>query len=93
MCKQAAIESCPVDCIHWTTRTELPALEYMTQKMSQRVNVGAMMGGAGGHIADVFHAAERFVKSRAKRCGLFVSVCGGRAQGMGFVGNSNLQLA
>lgn len=60
--------SCPVDCIHWVRRDELPSLEYMTQKMSQRVDVGTMMGGAGGSVNDVFSAAERFIKSRGKRC-------------------------
>ncbi|KAK9802827.1 hypothetical protein WJX73_003578 [Symbiochloris irregularis] len=62
-----AIMSCPVDCIHWVRRDELPSLEYMTQKMSQRVDVGTMMGGAGGAGNDVFNAADRFIKSRGKR--------------------------
>lgn len=64
---QAAIQSCPVDCIHWTTQSQLASLEYMTRKKSARVNVGAMMGGAGGPVHDVFSAAERFVKARGKR--------------------------
>lgn len=68
-CMQDAILSCPVDCIHWVRRDELPSLEYMTQKMSQRVDVGTMMGGAGGSVNDVFSAADRFIKSRGKRCG------------------------
>lgn len=63
----AAIQSCPVDCIHWTTQSQLASLEYMTRKKSARVNVGAMMGGAGGPVHDVFSAAERFVKARGKR--------------------------
>lgn len=30
---QTAIDSCPVDCIHWVDRSELPALEYVCQKI------------------------------------------------------------
>lgn len=28
---QAAIDSCPVDCIHWVDKDKLPALEYVMQ--------------------------------------------------------------
>lgn len=28
---QAAIEACPVSCIHWVTKDDLPALEFVTQ--------------------------------------------------------------
>lgn len=31
-----AIMSCPVDCIHWVDRSELPALEHVCQKMQVR---------------------------------------------------------
>lgn len=33
---QTAIDSCPVDCIHWVDRSELPALEYVCQKQQVR---------------------------------------------------------
>ena len=28
-----AVQSCPVDCIHWVERSELPALEYVCQNV------------------------------------------------------------
>jgi len=62
---QAAIDSCPVSCIHWVEKEELPALEYVMQKMD-RVNVSAMMG-QGTAVGDVFDAAQRFVKDRRER--------------------------
>lgn len=31
-----AIQSCPVDCIHWVDRSELPALEYVCQTKQVR---------------------------------------------------------
>lgn len=43
---QAAIDSCPVSCIHWVQKEELAALEWVMQvHMTSRVNVGAMMCG------------------------------------------------
>lgn len=30
---QTAIDSCPVDCIHWVEKSELPALEHVCQKV------------------------------------------------------------
>jgi len=43
---QAAIDSCPVSCIHWVQKEELAALEWVMQVyMTSRVNVGAMMCG------------------------------------------------
>uniref|UniRef100_A0A061SBI6 Chloroplast-like protein n=1 Tax=Tetraselmis sp. GSL018 TaxID=582737 RepID=A0A061SBI6_9CHLO len=58
-------DSCPVSCIHWVEKEELPALEYVMQKMD-RVNVSAMMG-QGTAVGDVFDAAQRFVKDRRER--------------------------
>lgn len=34
---QTAIDSCPVDCIHWVERSELPALEYVCQNKQVRL--------------------------------------------------------
>lgn len=43
---QAAIESCPVNCIHWVDKEQLPMLEYVMQKrltqVRQRVLVWLM---------------------------------------------------
>lgn len=60
---QDAIASCPVDCIHWVEKDQLPSLEYVMRNKVQVTDVGTMMGGAG-HVADVFAAAARFLKKR-----------------------------
>uniref|UniRef100_A0A7S3QKU5 J domain-containing protein n=1 Tax=Dunaliella tertiolecta TaxID=3047 RepID=A0A7S3QKU5_DUNTE len=63
---QAAIDSCPVDCIHWVDKDKLPALEYVMQKrMRNRTNVGVMMAGQGA-TGDVFAATEQFLKERRR---------------------------
>ena len=63
---QDAIASCPVDCIHWVQKDQLPALEYVMKNQVKVTDVGTMMGGAGGHVADVFAAADQFLKTRDK---------------------------
>eukprot|EP01025_Chloroclados_australasicus_P004085 TRINITY_DN10988_c0_g1_i1.p1 TRINITY_DN10988_c0_g1~~TRINITY_DN10988_c0_g1_i1.p1 ORF type:complete len:359 (-),score=41.76 TRINITY_DN10988_c0_g1_i1:208-1284(-) len=62
---QCAIDSCPVDCIHWVNREELPALEYVCQKKMHRVNVATMMSQSS-HSDDVFEATEMFLKDRRR---------------------------
>ena len=37
-----AILSCPVDCIHWVDKEELPALEFVCQQKQERVDVSVM---------------------------------------------------
>lgn len=62
---QAAIDSCPVSCIHWVQKEELAALEWVMQvHMTSRVNVGAMMCGQGGGIDDVFTTTHTYMKKR-----------------------------
>lgn len=63
---QAAIDSCPVDCIHWVKRADLPALEFVMQNRVSRTNVGVMMGGYG-RVADVWSATEMFLKERRRK--------------------------
>lgn len=41
---QAAVESCPVDCIHWVERDQLPVLEHVMATMD-RVGVASMQAG------------------------------------------------
>jgi hypothetical protein len=62
---ETAVLSCPVDCIHWVQRDELPALEYVCQKVQQRVNVAVMMSN-GGRGGDVFGERDKFLKYRRK---------------------------
>ena len=62
---QEAIDTCPVDCIHWVDKDQLPALEYCMQNKVDLVNVGVMMAGQGS-ANDVFGTAETFVRKRAE---------------------------
>jgi len=64
----AAMDACPVSCIHWVQKVDLPALEYVTQfKVKNRVNVAAMMSGQGGTVTDVWDATARYLKEREER--------------------------
>eukprot|EP00878_Enallax_costatus_P000241 GHUV01000305.1.p1 GENE.GHUV01000305.1~~GHUV01000305.1.p1 ORF type:complete len:287 (+),score=61.61 GHUV01000305.1:1160-2020(+) len=63
---QTAIDSCPVNCIHWVQKDQLPALEYVMQNRVNRVNVGVMMAGQG-LVADVFDATASFMKERKRK--------------------------
>eukprot|EP00238_Polyblepharides_amylifera_P002112 CAMPEP_0196589238 /NCGR_PEP_ID=MMETSP1081-20130531/63061_1 /TAXON_ID=36882 /ORGANISM="Pyramimonas amylifera, Strain CCMP720" /LENGTH=281 /DNA_ID=CAMNT_0041911981 /DNA_START=325 /DNA_END=1170 /DNA_ORIENTATION=- len=62
---QTAIESCPVDCIHWVDKEQLPVLEFVMQNI-ERVQVGIMMSGQG-NIADPFDVAASYAKKRAEK--------------------------
>ncbi|KAG7671360.1 hypothetical protein Ndes2526B_g02141 [Nannochloris sp. 'desiccata'] len=64
---QAAMESCPVSCIHWVEKEDLPALEFVTQYKVPRVDVGVMMSGQGGSVIDVWNATGKFLKDREER--------------------------
>ena len=66
---QASIDACPVDCIHWVDKEQLPALEHVMQKRMGRTNVGVMMAGQGVSNGDVFALTDRFLKERDARCG------------------------
>ena len=68
---QESIDACPVECIHWVSKEELPTLEYVMQKRMARTNVGVMMSGGGGGRGsggNVFDAAVSFAKERKQRC-------------------------
>ncbi|KAH7366256.1 hypothetical protein KP509_18G070000 [Ceratopteris richardii] len=65
---QQAIETCPVDCIHWVTAPQLSLLEDEMRRV-ERVNVGVMLSGMGGRMAstDVFSSASsRWDKKQAR---------------------------
>lgn len=64
---QAAMDACPVSCIHWVQREDLPALEFVTRYKVDRVNVGAMMSGQGGRVTDVWEATAKYLKDREER--------------------------
>eukprot|EP00850_Spirogloea_muscicola_P020885 SM000229S07521 [mRNA] locus=s229:108486:111114:- [translate_table: standard] len=65
----AAMAACPVDCIHWVPREQLPVLEYLTSKLP-RMEVGLInhSGGGGRRMPeDVFSNADSFLKKREKQ--------------------------
>lgn len=63
---QQAIETCPVDCIHWVTSPQLSLLEDEMRRI-ERVNVGVMLSGMGRMSADVFGlASRRWEKKQAR---------------------------
>lgn len=63
---ETAIDACPVQCIHWVARDQLPVLEHVMAKLP-RTNVGIMAAGQGGAVADVFAASVTFVKQRQQK--------------------------
>ncbi|ERM97629.1 hypothetical protein AMTRI_Chr01g132310 [Amborella trichopoda] len=63
---QQAIDTCPVDCIHWTSAAQLSLLEDEMRRV-ERVNVGLMLSGMGAMASDVFQmASTRWEKRQAK---------------------------
>ncbi|KAJ7948458.1 Chaperone protein dnaJ [Quillaja saponaria] len=63
---QQAIDSCPVDCIHWTSAAQLSLLEDEMRRV-ERVNVAFMLSGMGSASVDVFRtASSRWEKRQAK---------------------------
>ncbi|XP_030538727.2 chaperone protein dnaJ C76, chloroplastic [Rhodamnia argentea] len=63
---QQAIDSCPVDCIHWTSAPQLSLLEDEMRRV-ERVNVAMMLSGMGSGSMDVFRMANsRWEKRQAK---------------------------
>ncbi|XP_024357455.2 chaperone protein dnaJ C76, chloroplastic [Physcomitrium patens] len=63
---QEAIDTCPVDCIHWVTAAQLTLLEDEMRRV-ERVNVGMMLSGMGYQSPDVFaQASWRWEKRQAK---------------------------
>ncbi|GBG72636.1 hypothetical protein CBR_g12210 [Chara braunii] len=63
---QEAIDTCPVDCIHWVSAAQLTLLEDEMRRM-ERVNVGLMLAGQGRSGADVFQsAATKWDKRQAR---------------------------
>ncbi|XP_058100860.1 chaperone protein dnaJ C76, chloroplastic [Magnolia sinica] len=62
---QQAIDSCPVDCIHWTSAAQVSLLEDEMRRV-ERVNVGLMLAGMGAN-SDVFRmASSRWEKRQSK---------------------------
>ena len=65
---KAAMDACPVSCIHWVEKEDLPALEFVMQfKMGTRTGVGLMRGGQGGAVMDVWTATANYLKERSRK--------------------------
>ena len=59
--------SCPVDCIHWVQRQQLPYLEHVT-RFVDKVSVGIMQSGQGRQsVTDPFDAAIAYEKFRERK--------------------------
>lgn len=63
---QQAIDSCPVDCIHWTSAAQLSLLEDEMRRV-ERVNVGLMLANMGRAAPDVFSQASATWERRQRR--------------------------
>ncbi|KAF9621841.1 hypothetical protein IFM89_028429 [Coptis chinensis] len=62
---QQAIDTCPVDCIHWTSAAQVSLLEDEMRRV-ERVNVALMLAGMGAS-SDVFRmASSRWEKRQSK---------------------------
>ena len=62
-----AIASCPVDCIHWVQKEQLPYLEHVT-RFVDKVSVGIMQSGQGRQsVTDPFDAAYAYQKFRERK--------------------------
>jgi len=64
---QTAIDSCPVDCIHWVPKRSLPVLEFVMQA-ARRVSVAAAKGG-GVRSEDPFELGARFTSENSSAPG------------------------
>ena len=64
---ECAIQSCPVDCIHWVEKEQLPYLEHVV-RFFDKVSVGIMQSGQGRQMVnDPFDAAYAYQKFRERK--------------------------
>lgn len=57
---EVSVDSCPVNCIHWVDREELPVLEFLIQPQPKKGY--GVFGGGWERPANVFMAAKAFNK-------------------------------
>ncbi|EER89785.1 hypothetical protein BDA96_10G187000 [Sorghum bicolor] len=57
---QLAVESCPVNCIHWVESHELPVLEFLSRPQPKEGH--GIFGGGWERPRNVFAAAQNFAK-------------------------------
>ncbi|GMN67152.1 hypothetical protein TIFTF001_036308 [Ficus carica] len=65
---QQAIDSCPVDCIHWTSAAQLSLLEDEMRRI-ERVNVALMLSGMGLSSVDVFRMLQAKIRMTRQKDG------------------------
>jgi hypothetical protein len=61
------MDACPVSCIHWVEKADLPALEFVVRNKVGRPNVASMMAAQGGSVPDVWDATAKFLKMRKQK--------------------------
>jgi ferredoxin len=86
---QTAIDSCPVDCIHWVGARQLAVLEYVMQG-AKRVGVAAAAGG-GVRSGDPFDLAAAFLRKGREREAAAAAAAGGPRDAGGAVAAGALQ--
>lgn len=65
---KASVMACPVDCIHFVQREQLPILEHVMAQHKERVNVGVMRSSNLQSVKfDVFHEARILQQHEAQR--------------------------
>ncbi|CAN6453222.1 unnamed protein product [Victoria cruziana] len=57
---EVSVDSCPVNCIHWVDREDLPVLEFLIRPQPKPDH--GVFGGGWERPADVFMAAKTFKK-------------------------------
>jgi hypothetical protein len=57
---QLAVESCPVDCIHWVESHDLPVLEFLSRPQPKEGH--GVFGGGWERPGNVFAAAKNFAR-------------------------------
>ncbi|PIA61784.1 hypothetical protein AQUCO_00200048v1 [Aquilegia coerulea] len=62
---EVAVESCPVNCIHWVDKEELAVLEFLSRPRAKEAY--GMFGGGWDRPSNVFMAAKFFIKQLKER--------------------------
>jgi ferredoxin len=63
---QVAMDSCPVDCIHWVRKGDLPVLEWCMSK-AQLISISSKVDGRHHHGEEPFDLAQSFIRRGEER--------------------------
>lgn len=86
---QIAIDSCPVDCISWVNKKNLPILEYAMQTI-ERINIASMRAG-NARAADPFDIANGMIR-RGEEARARLGDSGDTLNGIATVGSQALAI-